>query len=138
MTSVPKQASAFRKGGHIILKDHVCKIVKMKTHKTGKHGHAKINFTGLDIFTNNKYEELQSATHSMQEPEVNKDEYDVIDIQEEFVSLANLEGESLELQIPKNEIGDNLRKGFEDEKIMIAIVTSAMGQTKITQFKEEK
>ncbi|KAJ6239658.1 eukaryotic translation initiation factor 5a [Anaeramoeba flamelloides] len=131
MTSVPKQASAFRKGGHIILKDHVCKIVKM-------HGHAKINFTGLDIFTNNKYEELQSATHSMQEPEVNKDEYDVIDIQEEFVSLANLEGESLELQIPKNEIGDNLRKGFEDEKIMIAIVTSAMGQTKITQFKEEK
>ncbi|KAJ6232414.1 eukaryotic translation initiation factor 5a [Anaeramoeba flamelloides] len=138
MTSVPKQASAFRKGGHIILKDHVCKIVQMKTHKTGKHGHAKINFTGLDIFTNNKYEELQSATHSMQEPEVQKEEYDVIDIVDEFTSLTNLEGDSLELPLPKNEIGENLKNGFNEEKIIIAIVTSAMGKTIITQFKEEK
>ncbi|KAJ3441084.1 eukaryotic translation initiation factor 5a [Anaeramoeba flamelloides] len=131
MTSVPKQASAFRKGGHIILKDHVCKIVQM-------HGHAKINFTGLDIFTNNKYEELQSATHSMQEPEVQKEEYDVIDIVDEFASLTNLEGDSLELPLPKNEIGENLKNGFNEEKIIIAIVTSAMGKTIITQFKEEK
>ncbi|KAJ3442197.1 eukaryotic translation initiation factor 5a [Anaeramoeba flamelloides] len=131
MTSVPKQASAFRKDGHIILKDHVCKIVKM-------HGHAKINFTGLDIFSNNKYEELQSATHSMQEPEVKRDDYDVIDIVDEFASLTNIEGDSLELRIPKNEIGENLKKAFEEGKIMIAIVTSAMGETRITQFKEEK
>lgn len=66
----PKQASAFRKvpilfvqcalkilrsqGHNIILKGKPCKVVEMTTSKTGKHGHAKINFTGLDIFTGKK------------------------------------------------------------------------------------
>ncbi|KAJ6230064.1 eukaryotic translation initiation factor 5a [Anaeramoeba flamelloides] len=137
-TSVPKQASAFRKGGYIILKEHVCKIVDMKTHKTGKHGHAKINFTGTDIFTGNKYEELQSATHSMQEPEVTKDEYDVVDVQDGFVSLMDMEGNTLEVSIPDGKIGDEIKSGFEEGKTLIAIVTTTMGKNKITQCREEK
>uniref|UniRef100_A0A673VL92 Eukaryotic translation initiation factor 5A n=1 Tax=Salmo trutta TaxID=8032 RepID=A0A673VL92_SALTR len=44
---------------------HPCKIVEMSTSKTGKHGHAKVNMMGIDIFTNKKYEDLCPSTHNM-------------------------------------------------------------------------
>lgn len=40
---VPAQCSSLRKGGHVMLKGHPCKIVEMSTSKTGKHGHAKVS-----------------------------------------------------------------------------------------------
>lgn len=46
----PSQASALRKGGHVMLKGHATKIVDMSTSKTGKHGHAKVHIIGIDIF----------------------------------------------------------------------------------------
>lgn len=39
----PSQASALRKGGHVLIKERPCKIVEMSTSKTGKHGHAKVS-----------------------------------------------------------------------------------------------
>ena len=39
----PSQASAIKKGGHIMIKGHPCKVVEMSTSKTGKHGHAKVS-----------------------------------------------------------------------------------------------
>ena len=50
----PAQASSIRKGGYILIRDRPCKVIEMSTSKTGKHGHAKINFTGIDIFTEKK------------------------------------------------------------------------------------
>lgn len=37
----------------------------MSTSKTGKHGHAKCNFTCIDIFTGKKYEEMTPSSHNM-------------------------------------------------------------------------
>ena len=51
----PMQCSALRKNGYVVMKGRPCKIVDMSTSKTGKHGHAKVNLTGIDIFTNKKY-----------------------------------------------------------------------------------
>eukprot|EP00009_Paramoeba_aestuarina_P007859 CAMPEP_0201516140 /NCGR_PEP_ID=MMETSP0161_2-20130828/7534_1 /ASSEMBLY_ACC=CAM_ASM_000251 /TAXON_ID=180227 /ORGANISM="Neoparamoeba aestuarina, Strain SoJaBio B1-5/56/2" /LENGTH=60 /DNA_ID=CAMNT_0047913163 /DNA_START=74 /DNA_END=253 /DNA_ORIENTATION=+ len=52
--TTPAQASSLRKGGHIVIKGHPCKVVEMSTSKTGKHGHAKVHFVAVDIFTNKK------------------------------------------------------------------------------------
>lgn len=38
----------------------------MSTSKTGKHGHAKCNFTALDIFTNKKLEDMCPSTHNVE------------------------------------------------------------------------
>jgi translation initiation factor 5A len=47
----------------------------MSTSKTGKHGHAKVNFTGIDIFTAKKYKEIQGSTHPMLTFESEKSEW---------------------------------------------------------------
>ena len=46
----PRQCSALRKNGHVMLKGKPCKIVEMSTSKTGKHGHAKVQPCPLSLW----------------------------------------------------------------------------------------
>jgi hypothetical protein len=41
-----------------------CQVVDVSTSKTGKHGHAKCNFTAVDIFTGKKYEDMMPSSHN--------------------------------------------------------------------------
>lgn len=45
-----------------------CKITGISVSKTGKHGHAKVNWTAVDIFTGKKYEDSQSSSHRVMQP----------------------------------------------------------------------
>ena len=73
----PQQCSALRKNGFVIINNRPCKIVEMSTSKTGKHGHAKVNLVGIDVFTNKKYEDICPSTHNMMVPIVVRKEYGV-------------------------------------------------------------
>lgn len=72
------QCSALRKNGHVVIKGRPCKIVDMSTSKTGKHGHAKVHLTALDIFTGKKLEDLSPSTHNMEVPNVIRKEYQLV------------------------------------------------------------
>lgn len=72
------QCSALRKNGFVVIKGRPCKIVDMSTSKTGKHGHAKVHLTALDIFTGKKLEDLCPSTHNMDVPNVSRREYQLV------------------------------------------------------------
>jgi len=131
----PLQASAFRKGTNIVLKDHPCKVVDMSTSKTGKHGHAKINFTGIDIFTGKKYKALQASTHNMWTFDSKKAEWSVMSLEGDALQLINEDGETREdIQLPADE---ELAKQIKDaveagEKEVFVTVLSALKQDQVT------
>ncbi|KAL8248581.1 hypothetical protein R6Q59_005449 [Mikania micrantha] len=89
----PQQAGTIRKNGYIVIKNRACKVVEVSTSKTGKHGHAKCHFVGIDIFNGKKLEDIVPSSHNCDVPHVNRTDYQLIDISEDgFVSLLTESG----------------------------------------------
>jgi len=132
----PMQASAFRKGTNIILKDKPCKVVEMSTSKTGKHGHAKVNFTGIDIFTGKKYKEIQGSTHPMLTFDATKQDLMVMSIENDSLSLIDDDGNTRELDLPADEdLAGKIKEAVEDGgKEVYVTVMSALKQDQVTGF----
>ncbi|KAK3105208.1 hypothetical protein FSP39_019820 [Pinctada imbricata] len=125
----PQQCSALRKNGHVLLKGRPCKIVEMSTSKTGKHGHAKVHMVGIDIFTGKKYEDICPSTHNMEVPNVSRKEYQLVDIDDGFLSLMLDNGETKDdLKLPDNDLGTEIKKKFDDGDSIMVTVQSAMGE----------
>ena len=123
-------------------KDHPCKISAVSTSKTGKHGSAKCNFTGIDIFTGKKYEEIAPSSETVHVPVVTRAEYTLVDISsDDFCTLMNDEGECREdIKLPDLPEGfaREIRQKFESGKSYSVIVLSAMKHEQIMSIKEDQ
>ncbi|CAL9055303.1 unnamed protein product, partial [Musa banksii] len=101
----PQQAGTIRKNGYIVIKGRACKVVEVSTSKTGKHGHAKCHFVGIDIFNNKKLEDIVPSSHNCDVPHVTRTDYQLIDISEDgFLSLLTENGNTKDdLKLPTDE-----------------------------------
>ncbi|KXS11636.1 translation initiation factor eIF-5A [Gonapodya prolifera JEL478] len=133
----PMQCSALRKNGHVVIKGRPCKIVDMSTSKTGKHGHAKVHLVGIDIFTGKKYEDLSPSTHNMDVPNVSRNEFQLLDIDDGFLSLMKEDGSTKDdVKVPGEDLGKQIETDFKSGKDLIVTVISAMGEEACISFKE--
>ncbi|GJN93816.1 hypothetical protein Rhopal_006874-T1 [Rhodotorula paludigena] len=125
----PMQCSALRKNGHVVIKGRPCKIIDMSTSKTGKHGHAKVNLVATDIFTGKKYEDLSPSTHNMDVPNVVRQEYQLVNIDDGFLNLLTSDGaEKNDVKVPDNDLGKEIQDKFDNGDELIVTITSAMGE----------
>jgi len=132
----PQQCSALRKNGYVMIKSRPCKIVEMSTSKTGKHGHAKVHMVGIDIFTSKKYEDICPSTHNMNVPNVNRKDYQLINIDDSYCSLMDDGGDMKEdLKLPDGELGVEIAKRFKDGENFMVTVLSAIGEELIISTK---
>nr|AZL94370.1 putative N-acetyl-beta glucosaminidase [Nephromyces sp. MMRI]AZL94371.1 putative N-acetyl-beta glucosaminidase [Nephromyces sp. MMRI] len=142
--TIPMQAGSIKKNGHVMLKDHPCKVVDYSTSKTGKHGHAKAHIVGLDIFTGKKYEDICPTSHNMEVPVVKRFELQLIDITSDgFCTLLLDNGETKDdLVLPKDSEGNYddvskaIKTNFENGKAILVTVLAACGTEKIVSSKE--
>jgi len=141
----PMEAGQLRKSGHAMLKGHPCKIVEISVSKTGKHGHAKCAITGIDIFTNKKYEDMCPSTHSMEIPNLSRTEFQLIDMDADTgtVSVLLENGDTKDdLNLPKDTSGqyeDHAKEiiaAFDEGKSLLLTVLKSMDQEKVVAFKE--
>jgi len=136
----PQQCSALRKNGYVVIKNRPCKIVEMSTSKTGKHGHAKVHMVGIDVFTGKKYEDICPSTHNMNVPNVVRKDYQLLDIQDGFLSLLDYgSGDTKDdLKVPDDDVGNDIEKKFEAGEACEVTVMSAMGEEKAVGIKAMK
>ncbi|CAL8241988.1 unnamed protein product [Merluccius merluccius] len=125
-TTYPTQCSSLRKNGHVVLKGRPCKIVEMSTSKTGKHGHAKVHMVGIDIFTGKKYEDICPSTHNMDVPNVTRLDYQLVGLEDGYMSLLKDNGEQKEdLKLPISDLGKEIQNKFDaGESFMVTIQTA--------------
>jgi len=134
----PVQASALRIGGHVMIKEHPCRIIKMTTSKTGKHGHAKVHITGSDIFNGTKHDLLSSSTHNVDVPNINRADYLLTDIDEGYLVLMNDAGEMKEdVKLPLNEeLANKIQSQFDNGKELMITILAACDKEQATACKE--
>jgi translation initiation factor 5A len=138
------EAGQIRVGGFMCIKDKPCKVTAVSTSKTGKHGHAKCNFTALDIFTNKKYEDIIPATHNAHIPVVVRKDYDLCDITDDgFLSLMEENGDMREdVKLPEHpenyarELQNAFLKAQEENKTLSVSLLAAMGHEQVMSHKE--
>lgn len=124
-----------------MIKGKPCKVLNISVSKTGKHGHAKCNFTATDIFTGKKYEDMIPSTHGTTVPIVNRSEWEVIDIDGDELTLMDEAGnQKTDLNLPTypetlaQEIIDAWNGG---ENSVMVTVQSAVDIEQIIGFKKE-
>merc|ERR1719352_61803 len=145
----PQQAGEIKKGSHVMIKGHPCKVAEVTTSKTGKHGHAKAHIVAIDIFTGKKYEDLCPCSHNISVPFVKREEYQMLtaDGDTGAVSLLTEAGETKDdLNLPTfvsigeptdddKKLTEEILKWIDEGKDFQVIVLSACGQEKIIQTK---
>jgi len=133
----PMQCSALRKNGHVVIKGRPCKIVDMSTSKTGKHGHAKVHLVAIDIFTGKKLEDISPSTHNMNVPNVNRTEYQLVNIDEGFLNLMTNDGTAKDdVKLPEGDLGTQIQAAFDEGKDTLVTIISAMGEESAISWKE--
>ncbi|GAB4816780.1 hypothetical protein N2152v2_003826 [Parachlorella kessleri] len=130
----PQQAGTIRKNAYIVINNRPCKVADVSTSKTGKHGHAKCHFVGIDIFTGKKYEDLTPSSHNCDVPHVNRTEYTLLDVSDDgFVSLMDEKGNTVDhLTLPKGtdeleKLAVQIREDFATGKELVVAVLSVSG-----------
>ena len=105
----------------------------MSTSKTGKHGHAKVHLVALDIFTGKclcqleysiyklqslgkKLEDICPSTHNMEVPNVKRKDYQLIGMEDDFLSMMDDSGDTREdLKCPEDDVGTEIRNAIANE-----------------------
>jgi len=138
----PQQAGTIRKNGYIVINNRPCKVADVSTSKTGKHGHAKCHFVGIDIFTGKKYEDLTPSSHNCDVPNISRKEYTVVDVNDDgFVSLMDEAGNTRDdLTLPRgtdeaDKLAETIKNQFNDGAELAVTVLKAMGEEMINSLK---
>lgn len=138
--AVPIQAGSVKKGYYILLKNNPCKVTDVSVSKTGKHGHAKANITGVDIFSGKKYQDISPTSHNIMQPIILKKDYQLIEVAaDNFVCLMDDEGkirEDLSLDLFSDEIHKKIKEDFDSGKDLSVTVLKCMQKEKIIASKE--
>mmetsp|Transcript_23264 Transcript_23264/g.51187 ORF Transcript_23264/g.51187 Transcript_23264/m.51187 type:complete len:171 (-) Transcript_23264:61-573(-) len=148
----PISCGDLKKGYHVVIKGHPCKISDISFSKTGKHGSAKGHMFGIDIFTGRKYEDVQPGHAAMEEPFVTREIYQLINVEEDAgtVSLLLPDGNTKDdLNLPDvpipgqaepsdddRERTEKIKTMFNDGKSILVVVIGALGMEKIMDVQE--
>ena len=120
------------------------KVVDYSTSKTGKHGHAKANIVGIDIFNGKKYEDSLPTSHNIEVPNITRTEWTVISVDADgYLTLMDLKGVTRQdLALPTDteqdeEISERIRNALDAGRDVTVTVVRSMQIEKVTEMSDK-
>ena len=147
------ESSSLRVGDYILIGSgrRPCKITDKRRSYGGKNGMPKFGIDGIDIFTEDKWSTICLIKDSVNVPVVIKKEYKLVDIHQTqyFVNNCLVRYESFKLldeetgkiidnehKLRDKQLDVDIKKNFQEGKVLLVTVISAMGESAIIDFKE--
>ena len=130
MTTIP--VNKLKKGGYVLIEGRPCRVVDITKSKTGKHGHAKAGIAGTDLFTGRRYETHLPTSHEIEVPFVDRQDYALINIEDNHTQLLTLDGnlrEDVDLPPEGNDMRDRVVNLFNEvantnDQVVVTVITS--------------
>lgn len=139
MTTYPIKIGSLKKGNMISINGQPCKILEIKTLKTGKHGKAKGVISARNLRTGKKVEFSGPVANMAQTFDVTKIDYYVLGYDVgDFVILSEQSdsgGIRKDICIPSGNVGQKLRDVVDDGLEATVTVLDAMGYEFITDIR---
>jgi translation initiation factor 5A len=105
--------SRLKSGGFILIDDIPCRVDKVQTSSSGKHGHAKVRVEAIGILDGRRRSIVKSSGKTVDVPIINKRMAQVLSIVGDNAQLMDMETyEVFELPIPE-ELKDMIQAGTE-------------------------
>jgi translation initiation factor 5A len=128
-----------KKGGYVMLQGRPCKVVEIKISKPGKHGPAKANIAGSDLFTGDRLVAHLPTSHDIEVPLVKRQDYQLINIDGRNTQLLDLQGNMREdVEIGTSEVNERVEVMFNSGEAneLIVTVLSANGTSRIVEVRK--
>jgi translation initiation factor 5A len=134
--SIP--VNKLRKGGYVLLEGRPCRVVDIAKSKTGKHGHAKANIAGTDIFTGKRYEAHLPTSHDIEVPFISRQDYTLLNIDDNATQLLGSDGNTREdVYLPNDkDFTQRIQNLFDSGDEIIVTVISALDESAIIDVKK--
>lgn len=114
-----------RVGMIAMIKKRPCKIISFTKGKTGKHGAAKVVIKCTDIITDKHIEDAGPSSRSVWLPKVERKEFSLIDLNDNYVTLLNDGGDTKDMELIKGDsVCDAILNHFNNdaENIMVTVL----------------
>ena len=141
----PVECGTIKKGSYMVFSGRPCKVVGYTTAKTGKHGHAKANITGIDIFTGKKYEDSLPTSHNVEVPNIKRTPYTAIDVDADgYLTLMDKQGSTRQdLKLPDDteddqKLSERIREALTEGREIILTVLESMKIEKVVEMSDKK
>ncbi len=106
-----KTAGSLQKGNYVVMDGVACIVSDVSISRPGKHGHAKVNFSGVGLIDGKKRVMVAPGSDNVDVPIIDKRNAQVLSIHGSHCSVMDSETfESFDLDIPA-ELADDIKEG---------------------------
>ncbi|MHA1912118.1 MAG: translation initiation factor IF-5A [Candidatus Kariarchaeaceae archaeon] len=129
----PIPAGQIKVGTYIVHNGDIFRALSVEKSKTGKHGHAKVRMSIVNIQSNNKTSLVSPASDRFQKPIISKNVAQVLSLTDDSVQMMDMASfETFEVSFPdKAELKEKILEGVEVEYWM------ALGRKWITEVRNK-
>lgn len=131
-----------KNGSLVMIKGNPCKVTEVSTAKPGKHGSAKVILKGKDILTSKVYECTFHAGDMVDAPIVKRNEYTLLNIDDNTLELLDGNGEvKSDVNLPEEEhlkdIKQNIQTWFDEGKTEVLVtVLATLGKELVVEARQ--